>query len=85
VRFVFQWQEQKPPYALSPPIEMSEAFLTLGRQQWRAAGRLWDQALRHGAFPGFSAHPLLACPPAWELSRGEEGEARQALNGEDRR
>jgi hypothetical protein len=25
VRFIFQWQEQKPPYALSSPIEMSEA------------------------------------------------------------
>ena len=38
VRFIFQWQEQKPPYALSPPIEMSEAFMALGRAQWQAAG-----------------------------------------------
>lgn len=72
VRFVFQWQEQKAPYALSPPIEMSEAFMSLGRAQWLAAGRLWDLALKHGAFPGYSPHPHIACPPPWELSRWEE-------------
>lgn len=72
VRFVFQWQEQKAPYALSPPIEMSEAFMSLGRAQWRAACQLWDKALQHNAFPGYSPHPHLACPPPWELSRWEE-------------
>lgn len=72
VRFVFQWQEQKAPYALSPPIEMSEAFMSLGRAQWLAAGRLWDLALKHNAFPGYSPHPHLACPPPWELSRWDE-------------
>ena len=72
VRFVFQWQEQKAPYALSPPIEMSEAFMSLGRAQWQAACRLWDLALKHGSFPGYSPHPHLACPPPWELSRWEE-------------
>ena len=72
VRFVFQWQEQKAPYALSPPIDMSEAFMSLGRTQWLAAGRLWDLALKHGAFPAYSPHPHLACPPPWELSRWEE-------------
>lgn len=72
VKFLFQWQEQKAPYALSPPIEMSEAFLSLGRAQWQAAGRLWDRALKHNAFPGHSPHTFRACPPAWELSRWEE-------------
>lgn len=74
VRFIFQWQEQKPPHALSPPIEMSEAFLSLGRAQWQAAGRLWDQAILHDAFPAYGSAPFLACPPAWELSRWEERE-----------
>lgn len=77
VRFIFQWQEQKPPYALSPPIEMSEAFVSLGRAQWQAACRLWDLALKHGSFPGYSPRPYLACPPPWELSRWEE---RMAVN-----
>lgn len=72
VKFIFQWQEQKAPYALSPPIEMSEAFLSLGRAQWKAACHLWDKALQHSAFPGYSPHPYLACPPPWELSRWEE-------------
>jgi hypothetical protein len=82
VRFIFQWQEQKPPYALSPPIEMSEAFMSLGRAQWRAAGALWDAALRHNAFPGYSPHPYLACPPPWELSRWEERCLTDARIGE---
>lgn len=81
VRFIFQWQEQKPPYALSPPIEMSEAFLTLGRAQWQAAGMLWDQALRHQAFPGYSAQPYPACPPPWELVRWEERERLERERG----
>lgn len=87
VRFIFQWQEQKPPHALSPPIEMSEAFLSLGRAQWQAAGRLWDQALRHDAFPAYGSAPFLACPPAWELSRWEERErlAFELANGPKRR
>lgn len=72
VRFIFQWQEQRAPFALSPPIEMSEAFMTLGRAQWQAAGQLWDKALLHGAFPGFSSYAHIACPPPWELSRWEE-------------
>ena len=78
VRFAFQWQEQKAPFALSPPIEMSEAFLSLGHAQWRAAGSLWDKALRHNAFPGYSSRPFLACPPPWELTRWEERLAADA-------
>ena len=82
VRFIFQWQEQKAPYALSPPIEMSEAFMSLGRAQWRAACRLWDVALKHGSFPGYSPHPHLACPPPWELSRWEERQLADPALGE---
>lgn len=83
VRFVFQWQEQKAPYALSPPIEMTEAFMALGRAQWQAAGMLWDKALKHGAFPGYPVQPFHACPPAWELSRWEERAMSEALPSGD--
>jgi hypothetical protein len=79
VKFIFQWQEQKPPHALSPPIEMSEGFMALGRAQWQAAGMLWDKALRHQAFPGYSNLLYSACPPAWELARWEERAQREAL------
>ena len=38
---------------------------------------LWDQALRHDAFPGYSRQPYVACPPPWELtSMGGTGLAR---------
>ena len=59
----FQWQEQKPPFALSPPIIMSEAALELGRQQWERAGLMWDRAVKANHFPAYAdqAHP--ACPP----------------------
>lgn len=80
VRFIFQWQEQRAPYALSPPMEMSEAFLSLGRAQWQAACDLWDKAIRHGAFPGFSSYPHLTCPPSWELTRWEERIRQDLLN-----
>jgi hypothetical protein len=79
IRFIFQWQEQKPPYALSPPIEMTEAFMALGRAQWQAAGLLWDKALKHGTFPSYSRQPFPARPPPWELSRWEERAMLEAL------
>lgn len=72
VEFVFQFQEQKPPFALSPPIVMSEAALELGRQQWERAGLMWDHAVRTNFFPAYAdaVHP--ACPPPWEITRWEE-------------
>lgn len=74
VEFVFQFQEQKPPFALSPPIIMSEAAMTLGRAQWERAGLLWDAALKRNHFPAYAATPHPACPPPWELTRWEERE-----------
>ena len=47
--------------------------------QWRAAGDLWDHALRHNAFPGYSNRPHLAFPPPWELARWEERAALEDL------
>lgn len=72
VEFVFQWQEQKPPFALSPPIVMSEAALELGRQQWERAGMLWDRAVKQNRFPAYAEASHPACPPPWEITRWEE-------------
>lgn len=72
VEFVFQFQEQKPPFALAPPIVMSEAALELGRQQWERAGMLWDQAVKRNHFPAYTDQPHPACPPSWELTRWDE-------------
>jgi len=72
VRFLFQWQEQTEPFALSRPIEMGEAAMTLGREQWKTAGALWDAAIRHNEFPGYGTTPTEAAPPPWEFTRWEE-------------
>lgn len=72
VRFFFQWQEQDEPYALSRPIEMGEAAMTLGREQWKTAGAMWDAAVKHNEFPGYGTSPTEATPPPWEMSRWEE-------------
>lgn len=74
VEFWFQFQEQKPPFALSPPILMTEAGLELGRQQWERAGMLWDRAVKTNTFPAYTAEPHHACPPSWELTRWLERE-----------
>ncbi len=71
VQFVFQWQEQKAPYAMSRPVEMDEAGMDLGRQQWRAAGALWDAAVKAGKFPGYGITPTPASPPLWAVSAWE--------------
>lgn len=72
VEFVFQFQEQKPPFALSPPMFMGEAALDLGRQQWERAGMMWDAAIKKNTFPGYTDQPHHVCPPTWELTRWEE-------------
>lgn len=69
VRFLFQWQEQDFPYALSRPIEMSEAAMTLGREQWAVAGALWDKAIETMTFPGYGKSPAEATPPPWVLTK----------------
>lgn len=74
VEFVFQWQEQKPPFALSPPIFVSEAAMELGRQQWNRAGILWDAAVKRNYFPAYTSESHIACPPSWELTRWLERE-----------
>lgn len=71
VRFLFQWQEQSAPYALSRPIEMGEAAMTLGREQWAIAGALWDKAIKTQTFPGYGLTPTEATPPPWEITKWE--------------
>lgn len=71
VRFFFQWQEQSRPFSLSRPIEMPEAGMTLGREQWIIAGALWDKAVKVNKFPGFGVTPVNANPPPWEITRWE--------------
>jgi len=79
VRFLFQWQEQNAPYAMSQPIEMGEAAMTIGREQWRAAGAVWDAAVKSNNFPGFDVKPTEASPPLWVMSQWEIQKATSEL------
>ncbi len=81
VKFYFQWQEQNPPFAMSRPIAMSEAAMTLGREQWSVAGALWDAAVKAGKFPGYGGTPVDATPSPWNLTSWETRfEADETLN-----
>jgi hypothetical protein len=79
VRFYFQWQEQNAPYAMSRPFEMDEAGMELGRQQWRAAGALWDAATQRGQYPGHPIEPTYASPPLYALTNWETQKATNPL------
>lgn len=82
IEFYFQWQEQSNPHALSRPIKMSEAGMTLGREQWTIAGALWDAALKANKFPGYGHSPIEASPPPWEITRWENRMMEdETLNG----
>lgn len=71
VRFYFLYAEQKPPYAISAPLLMPEAGMTLGREQWQAAGALWDAAVQTGRFPAYGQMEVPANPPLWRLTQWE--------------
>ncbi|MEL6754986.1 MAG: PD-(D/E)XK nuclease-like domain-containing protein [Pseudomonadota bacterium] len=71
VKFYFQYQEQNAPFALSRPIEMGESAMTIGREQWRAAGAIWDACVSKMQFPAYSIQPTEASPPLWFMSQWE--------------
>lgn len=71
VQFYFQYQEQNAPYALSRPIEMGESAMTFGREQWRAAGAIWDACVQKGEFPAYGMTPTEAMPPVWLMTQWE--------------
>lgn len=55
VQFYFQFQEQNIPYAMSRPFHIGEMGMTLGREQWRAAGAIWDACVSQ--FDSIKADP----------------------------
>jgi len=69
VKFTFLFQEQKFPYALSEPVEMSTSALELGREKWRIAGTMWDDCVAADHFPGNPTKPRVLVPPDYEISR----------------
>lgn len=65
--FGFIFGEQNEPYAVSPPIELSEAGAEMARQQISVACALWDSALRARQWPGYPTATVIAEPPSWAL------------------
>ena len=66
-RFGFLCAEQSPPYAVSQPIELSEAGLEMGRAAVDRACALWDECVTTGVWPGYGRAVYTAQPPAYKL------------------
>lgn len=60
-KFRFVAVENYPPYALVP-VEMTEAWLTMGRKKLAMAVDIWREAMRSGRFEGY---PLEPCRPEY--------------------
>lgn len=58
-KFRFVAVENYPPYALLP-IEMTEAWLTMGRKKLEVAISMWSDAIKSGRFTGYPTKPY--CP-----------------------
>lgn len=83
--FGFLFGEQGAPYAVSPPIELSEAGLEMARQQIEVGVALWDNALRSGQWPGYSGATIIAEPPSWALTQWQlRYETDETLNPQAR-
>jgi hypothetical protein len=65
-RFVFIYQEQAPPYAVTPLL-VSEASLTVARHSVDYAVSTWAACLQSGAWPGYGA--TMSEPTPWMQSR----------------
>lgn len=70
-KFAFIFAEQSAPYAVSPPIELSEGGLELGRKQVERACVIWDRCVATGEFPGYGRSAYIAEPPSWVLQQEE--------------
>lgn len=64
--------ETEAPNAISPPLEISEGGLTLGRQQVEIASALWDSCLRADCWPGYESEPVIAEPPTYVMAKWEQ-------------
>lgn len=69
--FTFLFGESEPPFAVSPPIQLTEGALTLARQQCEVAGALYDSCVKADQWPGYDPEPVLAEPPPWFIARWE--------------
>lgn len=72
-RFGFIFAEQSSPHAISPPVELSEGGLEIGRRRLARAMRIWGECTASGQWPGYGTDVYVAQPPAWRAMEEEHG------------
>jgi hypothetical protein len=63
--------EQQTPFAISPPIEFSEAGIEMARQKVEIGCRKWDSCIATNRWPGYGSDVYIAEPPPWALQAWE--------------
>lgn len=63
-KFRFVAIENEPPYALVP-VEMSEAWLTMGRKKLSVAVDIWRECMRLDSWPAYSVRPIVPEYPGY--------------------
>lgn len=66
-QFAFIFAETAQPFAVSPPIELSEGGWMIAQQQVEVGSALWDSCLLADNWPGFDQDPHVAEPPPWMM------------------
>lgn len=62
--FLFVVQETEKPYALNV-VEVSEAWLTIGRQQLGRAVEMWADCMSTDRWPGYPSEVVMPDMPGW--------------------
>lgn len=63
VRYVLLFVEEKPPHAITP-VELSPAFLEIGRMRWERAVLTWEKCLATNRWPDYADGKLITIEPA---------------------
>lgn len=71
--FYFIFGEVDEPFAVSPPIKLSESGLQMCTEQVEHGCKLWDHCVRTDDWFGYSAEVYTAQPPPWVLSQWAAG------------
>jgi hypothetical protein len=67
-RFVFLFQEQSYPYAVSSPVELSNSFLNMGWEKWRHAKIIWDDCVVFQDWPGHDRKTTTILPTDYAVN-----------------
>jgi hypothetical protein len=71
--FYFMFGEVDEPFAVSPPMKLSEAGAQMSREQVEHGMKYWASCLATDTWPGYSVNPCIAEPPPWVLTQWQAG------------